>query len=198
MSANARDINDGAAKILDSCSKIGATLKAMSEQHADLNARLAQLEASVRTIPLSDGFRAEYIRYQAEADSVLRAFHDSAPAPMAGERLPDYRARLLEPLRRYSPTCKDVDLSRVHDPRGFDNIASQILADARREAERPTAVSLPSDGRMIERFDTDISGRRIRKVFSSNPGACWNQFKRLTQFVKGWANPKTGQIDKVF
>jgi hypothetical protein len=138
-----------------------------------------------RTTPLSDGVASAYRGAQARADSAVRALGDTSGAPpwLDGERLVDYRRRLLEPLKPHSPTWRNVDVPRAEDVlRVAEN---QIYADASYAAEHP----IVPPGQMIERTTTDRTGRRITR-FHGDPAAWLNDFKLPTQYVTGIGPPR--------
>jgi hypothetical protein len=133
-------------------------------------------------VPLCEGLRQEFIRAQARVDSVAKLFGDFAPPWFAGERLSQYRARLLRPYLPHSKSWKDVDLTSFAD-KALDVVESQVYSDAKREAAAPTNVPT---GTLVERVSTDATGRRITK-FHGDPEVCWAPFKVPSRAVVGWA-----------
>jgi hypothetical protein len=113
---------------------------------------------SFANVPLCEAMRQDFVAAQAKADQVAQAFNDSAPRWLSGERLIDYRRRLLEPLKQHSPAWRSVDIPRAEDV--LRVAESQIYADAAREASNPS--NIPA-GTLLERITTDQSGRRISR-----------------------------------
>ena len=131
-------------------------------------------------VPLSDGLHQEFANAQAKADRIAQAFGDSAPRWLDGERLPDYRRRLVSQFKEHSPTWKSADVPRDE---GVLRIAeAQIYADAAREASNPTTLG---PGELVERTIIDQAGRRISR-FHGDPGVWMDAFKYPTQQVIGY------------
>lgn len=105
--------------------------------------------------------RQEFIDAQMKADQVAKAFNDSAPPPMAGEKLMAYRVRLARQFQAHSKQFKDSDLSRVGDPVAFAGVERAIYADAMTEAKHPTTSLRPGETRAI--VTNDISGRPVTR-----------------------------------
>ncbi len=131
--------------------------------------------------PLREELRAEYLKHQVRADRVAKQFGDATPPPLAGEGLPQYRRRLLEPLQKHSAAWKGVSLHRA-DESLLRVAETQILADAQREATAPTNLR---PGQLVERIEIDETGRKIRK-FYGDPEACWGPFKQPVRIVTKW------------
>jgi hypothetical protein len=142
-------------------------------------------------IPLCEEMRSEFVAAQSRADVLLRAFGDSAGAPsfVAGERLLQYRTRLLSNFQRYSPRFKGADLSKVHDSSAFAAVENEIYRDAEHELTHPTHLAA---GAMVARETRDATGRPITRFYSSDPGVVWNKFKAPFRFVKRWGDEKNG------
>lgn len=138
----------------------------LSRENAELKARLAKLEGTVKImrdeVPASE--RDALAAAQVRADSVMAMLGDRAPAPIPGETSLDYRKRLASRLRQHSPRFKE---SRFD---GFDSVTmglveDQVYADAVASAKAgPSStpgVLVPfqerdSAGRLITRFHGDI------------------------------------------
>jgi len=127
-----------------------------------LKAQLRQREAAVNRAmlearPLTAKDEAEMADFQARADSVYSDLGKSAPPPSPFERPRAYRARLLEPLKKYNKDWREVNLGGLADA-VLDKIEGEIFADAQKEAAAPT--DLP-DGqlRMITRTDAHSGGK---------------------------------------
>ena len=134
----------------------------------------------VRDIPLSDGLHQEFANAQAKADRIAQAFGDSAPRWLDGERLPDYRRRLVSQFKQHSPAWKSADVPRDE---GVLRIAeAQIYADAQREASHPTNIA---EGTLIERVTRDQTGRHISKFYGDVEIAL-GPFKYPTQVVTAY------------
>ena len=125
--------------------------------------------------------RSEFIAAQAKADRVAHAYGDAAPAPMTGETLMAYRARLASVYQKFSRSFKDSDLHRIGDPSAMSGIEDTIYNDAMTEARHPTAASLrPGELRAVK--TPDASGRMITKYFGES-SACWDQFNPPIRYV---------------
>jgi hypothetical protein len=128
--------------------------------------------------------RSEFVAAQSRADSVMRAIGDAAGAPsfMNGERLIDYRARLLKPLQKHSAKFRNVDLSKVGDPVALSVVEDSIFADAV-AALRDPATFQPGEMRAV--VTVDPSGRPITR-YVGHPSACWDRFapgvRHITRF----------------
>jgi hypothetical protein len=108
---------------------------------------------------------------QAAADTALRSWGGSAPPPMSGERLLDFRRRLLRPLLKYSTQFKDVDLDELKEPL-FSPIEKSVYSDAIRAST--DASSVPEDY-LREIITVDKTGRRISS-FVGQPRAWMSAF----------------------
>jgi hypothetical protein len=128
--------------------------------------------------------QSDFIAAQAKADRVAKAYNDSAPPPLAGERLLDYRARLASEYKKYSRSFKDSDLHKIGDPTAMSGIEDVIYADAAREAVHPTGGFRPGELRAV--VSQDATGRKITKYYG-DPGACWNHhhgvYAHVTRFM---------------
>jgi hypothetical protein len=91
-----------------------------------LRRRVEQLEREARTPTTA---RAEFIAEQARADGAYQTLASEAPAPLSGERIGDYRMRLVTGLKRHSKRWSDVDLTGCPDT-ALTKIADEIYADA--------------------------------------------------------------------
>jgi hypothetical protein len=123
---------------------------------------------------------AEFVHAQARANAVAQAFGDSAPPPLIGESLQDYRVRLASPYLMHSKTLRGANLAKIHDPNAFNAIEEQVFADAMAEATNPSTFK-PGELRRIER--ADASGRVITR-YAGDPNACWDQFNPPIRYVK--------------
>ncbi len=102
---------------------------------AAVQARIADMEARMPKV-LSDADVAKIADTQSKADSVCRAFGDSAPAPVAGESVLGYRKRLIARFKDHSPSWKAVPLEAISDA-VIDIAEKQIYADAATAARTP-------------------------------------------------------------
>jgi hypothetical protein len=150
----------------------------MSEQ--SLQRQVAELERRLGP-PLSEEARTEFVSAQARADCIAQGFGDSAPSWVGGENLLQYRRRLLGLFKQHNKDWKNKDLSRV-DASVLDIAETQIYAAAQREASAPTNVAA---GQLVERYETDRTGRRISK-FYGDPEVTWSQFKAPVRYVVGF------------
>jgi hypothetical protein len=143
-----------------------------------------QVDALARRVgpEMCTEMRSEFVAAQSRADSVMRAIGDAAGAPsfMNGERLIDYRARLLKPLQKHSAKFRNVDLSKVGDPVALSVVEDSIFADAV-AALRDPATFRSGEMRAIQ--ETDQSGRVITR-YVGHPNACWDQFRPPIRYVR--------------
>jgi hypothetical protein len=123
---------------------------------------------------------AEFVNAQARAHAVARAFGDSAPPPLVGESLHDYRARLASPYLKHSKALQGANLAKIHDPNAFNAIEDQVYTDAAREAMHPTSFR-PGELRAIA--TPDASGRVITR-YVGDPNACWDQFNPGIRYIR--------------
>lgn len=137
-------------------------------------------------VSLCDEMTGDYRQAQARADAAVRSLGDEAGAPrwLDGERLCDYRRRLLEPLKQHSPAWRSVenipaseDLLRLAE--------GQIYADAAQEARHPSHVP---PGTLLERIEIDRTGRKITR-FHGDPEVALAPFKFPPRIVVGIGRP---------
>jgi hypothetical protein len=140
-----------------------------------------QLDALKRQIGPPAGDPQEFRQAQAKADSVFRAIGDSAGAPpfMSGERLLDYRCRLLAPLQKFSAQFKSSNLYRVGDPTALSAIEDSIYNDAMTALRDPRNYG-PGELRAIKR--QDATGRELTS-YVGHEGSCWDQFNQQPRYV---------------
>jgi hypothetical protein len=125
--------------------------------------------------------RSDFAAAQIKADRVANAYGDSAPPPLAGERLLDYRARLASMYQKYSKPFKNSDLRKIGDPTAMSGIEDTIYNDAMAEARHPTAASLrPGELRAIVTID---AANRPITHYIGDQNACWNQFNPPIRYV---------------
>jgi hypothetical protein len=108
---------------------------------------------------------------QAAADTALRSWGGSAPPPMSGERLLDFRRRLLRPLLKHSKEWASVNLDELKEPL-FSPIEKSVFADA--IAASTDNSSVPTDY-LREIITVDKSGRHI-STFVGQPKAWMSAF----------------------
>ena len=125
--------------------------------------------------------QSDFIAAQAKADRVARAYNDSAPPPLAGERLLDYRARLASMYQKYSGAFKNSDLHKIGDASAMSGIEDTIYNDAMTEARHPTAASL-KPGQLRAVGTQDASGRTITR-YHGDISAFMDQFNPPFRYV---------------
>ncbi len=128
---------------------------------------------------------AEFSAVQAKADSVFQELAKFgkgpgfAPQAKESEGLMQYRYRLADAIKKYSPQFRDINLTGVGIS-AFRVLEPQIFADALQEAQHPTEFE-PNELRAITRHDE--TGRPCIE-FHGHPKAWMDQFggdkKRLT------------------
>ncbi|WP_428988562.1 hypothetical protein [Methylocapsa aurea] len=127
--------------------------------------------------PLIEAEEAAMADAQARADEVYAALGKRAPAPWPGERMRQYRARLLNPLKLHSDTWRNV---RIEDQSegNLGVIEKQIFADAVAYADSGSHLA-PDETHAISKKDD--SGRTITEF----KGASFvRQFKRPKQYAR--------------
>jgi hypothetical protein len=91
--------------------------------------QLAEREAkSMRPLTLDD--EKAMASMQARADEAYTAAGRRAPPPLTHERPHEYRLRIADDLKDYSPSWKGKDLSGVTDETAWSVIETQLRADA--------------------------------------------------------------------
>ena len=117
--------------------------------------------------PLSERDRAQMGEIQAKFDSVQQGFGKQAPAPLQGESLRMYRARMLNDLRKYHPEFKNAADFSQHDMSIMDAVEPQLLEAAHHEARRPS-LDLPEDGSLRKVVRKDEAGRQTIEWYGKN------------------------------
>jgi hypothetical protein len=107
---------------------------------------------------------------QARADAIAIEFGEKAPPPLSGEKLFDYKRRLLRRYQRFSPDFKEIDLHKVTDPAVFFGIENRVYADAVK------AAGMPEVGVGQLRAVTKTQHGHQITTFYGSPSAWMNQF----------------------
>lgn len=173
-----------------------ALAKEREENHLAINDAVAkatkplfdQIAAMQKRIPIEmpADERAKFARFQMAVEPVYQAFGDSAGAPsqLNGEKLHDYRTRLLKPLQKHSRSWAKVDLANLH-PDALEIAEHTIISDSMAIASHPTTGL--EGGRLRMRTTVDASGRRINS-FSGPPRAFIEPFclvpRRVTDVIR--------------
>lgn len=147
--------------------------KDMQTDKARKDAQLSSIlndvdELKKRMKPVTDADRKAFASAQERADSAFTAFGDSAPPPMQGEDLLDYRIRLLGKVQDHSAVWRGREIGSLvradaakpaKDQKPLiDIVESQIYADAVQAAESPARIEA---GKEVEIVRRDSSGRQI-------------------------------------
>ena len=117
-------------------------IRRAKEMRAELNALEREVSSQMQETargPMHEMEETAIADCQARADAVYSELGKRAPAPWPGERLRQYRQRLLQPLKSHSRTWSDVDLS-TQSGKNLDLIEKQIFADAVVYADSNDAV----------------------------------------------------------
>jgi hypothetical protein len=157
----------------------------------DLRSRLAKIEGAVPR-QLSDDDVDAFARAQARADNVYNHFGLTASRPMHGEKLIDYRRRLVAKMQEHSPHWKTANL-RIHavDDASFTVIEDQIYAAAVDAARSPTSVPV---GQLREHVET--RGGHTYTRFYGRPISWMAPFAPNGRRVKAIRQPnKGGHVD---
>jgi hypothetical protein len=131
--------------------------------------------------------RADFTSAQVKANRVANAYGDSAPAPLAGERLLDYRARLASMYQKYSGAFKNSDLHKIGDASAMSGIEDAIYNDAMSEARHPTAASL-APGQLRAITTLDASNRPVTR-YHGDIAAFMDQFNPPFRYVRRLNTP---------
>jgi hypothetical protein len=116
-------------------------------------------------------FQPMFYEHQSMADTAWRAWSGAALPPLTGERLLDYRRRLLRPLMKHSKEFAAVDVDQLAEPL-ITPIEKSVFADAIKASHDNSSV--PEDY-LREVTTTDATGRRIT-TFYGQPRSWLNQF----------------------
>lgn len=134
---------------------------ALARENADLKARIAKVEGTMRDItretPAAE--RDALAAAQSRADGVAAMFGDRVPPPNVGETPLGYRRRLAQRFQRHSPQFKDSRLDSA-DSATLAAVENQIYADAQ-TAARSVAGAQP--GILIPFIERDMAGRQITR-----------------------------------
>jgi hypothetical protein len=131
------------------------------------------------------GNLSEFRQAQAKAQAVATAYGESAPPPLAGEQLADYRVRLASKYQVHSSAYKDSNLSAVRDPVALAAVEDAIYADAAREAVSPSSFE---PGVMRPVVTRDAAGRPVIR-YVGHEGACWDRFNPPVRYVRRFMTP---------
>jgi hypothetical protein len=133
--------------------------------------------------PLSTEGRAIFGSAQMRFDSAYQALGTSAPGPLSGEELRNYRIRLATGIKANSRDYRDSDLSTIGDETAFTLIEGRIIADA---VAASTSNATP-EGQLRMVTSIDEHGRRVAK-FYGDAETCWAPFMggatRLMRLVR--------------
>jgi hypothetical protein len=124
--------------------------------------------------------RSQFTAAQAKAHAVAQMYGDSAPANLQGERLQDYRVRLVSQYQKHSRTFKDANLARIGDAATLTAVENQIYADAAAALHDPSTFR-PGELRAVVMMDG--ANRPITK-YIGHEGACWDQFNPPVRHVR--------------
>ena len=111
-------------------------------------------------------------KIQARADRVHSLQNGSAPRPLEGEGIYDYKRRLVNAFKKFSPAFSKVDLSTIPNGPGFLAVENSIYADAETALKDPKNFIGDSDD-LYERIETDATGRRISTFHSNRGPSSW-------------------------
>jgi hypothetical protein len=77
---------------------------------------------------------------QTFAERAYTSWGARAPAPLFGERLRDYRIRLLRAMQKHSKVFSASDLESITDKAAFDSVEQSIYADSIAASSAPDSV----------------------------------------------------------
>jgi hypothetical protein len=132
--------------------------------------RLQRAEGSVpKQMSLEE--QSDSYRVQAEYDDALSQHNRRATRQREGETLSDYNFRLLNEVKQFAPSFKNMNSRNVGSP-ALNVLKDQIIKEATKEAQYPTMVP---DGTLKEVARYDVTGRKSLEFFG-RPSAWMNQF----------------------
>jgi hypothetical protein len=135
--------------------------------------------------PIADRrLSSEMANYQARADRIAAIFSAHAPSPMQGEKLTNYRRRLLRPFQQYSELYKKIDLCTLGTPELLHAAEEIIYGDAEKYGSN-MQQHLAGTGVLREIKRRDETGRMISE-FVGDPKVWLGQFsmprRRVVKF----------------
>jgi hypothetical protein len=133
--------------------------------------------------------RSEFTEAQKKAHAVAQMYGDSAPGPLNGEGLQNYRVRLVSQYQKHSRTFKDSNLARIGDPVALTGIENSIYADAAAALNDPNTFR-PGELRAV--ISLDGANRPITK-YVGDPNACWDIFNPPYRHVRRFLTPGTAR-----
>jgi hypothetical protein len=125
--------------------------------------------------------QSDFAAAQIKANRVANAYGDSAPPPLAGERLLDYRARLATQYKRFSKAFQNSDLHKIGDASAMSGIEDAIYNDAMTEARHPTSASV-APGQLRAITTMDASNRPITR-YHGDISAFMDQFNAPHRYI---------------
>ena len=120
-----------------------ARADSIDDLRKQLESQSKELETLRRRVPrdVTDADYSTVIGFQARADAIYNAHGGSAPRPLGSEAPMNYRLRLVDDLKRYSPKWKDKKLGAIAtDEAFFSEVESQVYADAIEAARNPQDI----------------------------------------------------------
>jgi hypothetical protein len=127
---------------------------------------------------------------QLRCDAVASMYGRSAPKPMDGERVRNYRVRLLRPYQHNSSDYKDLTTEELRSlsPKVFDAVERRIYADATAASASPEVA--PGHLHMVRR--TDEAGR-THVTWYGLPRSWMQAFMPPTRRVSQFHTPSWGR-----
>jgi hypothetical protein len=123
--------------------------------------------------------RAAFADAQESAEKAYLPWGTRAPAPLYGERLRDYRIRLLRPLLKHSKQFAKSDLESVTDTAAFDAVEQSVYGDSISASSAPDSVPRGQLRMITKRLP---SGHTINE-FVGEPQAWMDRFASNRRFV---------------
>jgi hypothetical protein len=194
---------DDAMKMMD---HFGARMDALEKRHKDDDARKKddddeeteeerkrrEEEGRAKEVVADSNLahRAAFADAQTLAEKAYTCWGSRAPAPLYGERLNDYRIRLLRAMQKHSKQYSKSDLEMIHDKAVFDAVEQSVYADSIAASSAPDSVQ---PGTLRMRTRTTESGHRVNEFFGQ-PQAWMDRFGGTRRYVT-MINPKAGKSD---
>ena len=123
--------------------------------------------------------RTAFAEAQERAEKAYLAWGLGANAPLQGERLRDYRIRLLRPLLKHSKQFAKSSLESVTDAAAFDAVEQAVYADSISASSAPSSVPVGQLRMVTKRLS---SGHTINE-FVGEPQAWMDRFAANRRYV---------------
>ena len=153
-------------------------LEQLQRMRSELRAFERQAEAEAKRMqPLTEADERQMLGMQARADEAYVAAARRAPPPHAYERPDEYRRRLVDGVKGYSPKWRQVDIARMDDsvlPIAEKQIYADAVANGRTYELKP--------GEIRERLTESGGGHKVIEFDGGEDTHFTEQFRRPPRF----------------